>query len=150
MRPQQSTHKRPRISIGLGVLLLCASVILVYWAFAPHKDDAIHSVTIADLNGVWTTSHSQYQDRFLQFDDDTITFGWGADGMGAYTIDNIESEPGEDGTLVQVRYHDLAATDYQINFWYVDHNGGRLRIKNQKGVDWVHTNDQPIYPPEFK
>jgi hypothetical protein len=132
------------------VLLLCASVALIYWVFAPDTETVFKPVSIADLKGVWTTTHLQYQDRFLQFDEKAITFGWGADGMGAYTMDNIDSDPGEDGTLVRVRYHDLAETDYQFHFFHVDQNGGRIRMKNQKGIYWFRILDQPIHPHEFK
>jgi hypothetical protein len=149
MKPKP-TKKRNWPRTVREVLLLCFSVALIYMLFAPGKDISFYPVTLADLKGVWTTPYPKYQDRFLQFDDGTITFGWGAEGMGSYTIDNIGSESDEDGTLVHVRYHDLAATPYQFNFFYADKSGGLIWMKKQKGIYWFLTNDQPIHHPTFK
>ena len=150
MQPPTKNKERHWSRIVLIILSLCAGVALIYWAFIPGKDTAIHPVTMADLKGVWTTSHPDYQDRFLQFDDDTVSFGWGAEGVGSYSIDNIESELGTDGTLVQLRYHDLASVVYRFTFWYVDQDHGLIRMKNRKDVYWVHTDDQPVHPSQFK
>jgi hypothetical protein len=131
------------------IILLGISVGLIYWFFAPDQRNSFHPVTMADLRGVWTTTHPQYRDRFLQFDDETITFGWGNAGAGTYTVDGLESEPAGDGALVHVRYIDLAQTDFQLSFHCVFQNGGRIQMKNQKMV-WFRTSIEPTYSPIFK
>lgn len=150
MQPIVNTKERPWNRIVFGVLLLCVCIALLRWFFMPGKDSAFHPVTIADLNGVWTTPDPDYENRFLQFDNNTITFGWGPDGIGTYTIDQIDGQAGMDGTRVRIQYHDLAGTDFQFSFWYVDENGVRLKMKKQKGNDWFHTNDQPIHSPVYQ
>jgi hypothetical protein len=152
MQPK-SKKKRNWPSTVKELLLLVVSIALIYWVFAPEKDFIFYPVTMADLKGVWTASDPKYQDRFLQFDDGIITFGWGADGKGSYTITEIECEPNRDrtpGTLVHISYQDLAALAHQFNFYYMDIDGGLLWMKNQKGVKWSHINDQPIHPPQFQ
>lgn len=134
----------PFKTIG-SLLLIGISIVLIYLLWGPTANESMQAVTLAELKGVWRSPQPAYKDRFLQFDDQTITFGWGADGSGSYTIAAIDSQPDDAGTLVRVRYHDLADTVYQFQFLYVDRVGGLLRIKNQKGVDWYHTNDQPIH-----
>jgi len=150
MQPIKQTSSPFWNKIGLGVLLLCVCVGFFRWVFTPDQDSTFRPVTIADLKGVWETDNPNYQDRFLQFDNNTITFGWGPEGQGAYAIEKIDSEPGMEGTLVRVRYHDLAGTDYHIRFWYVDQDGGLLRMKNQEGIDWFHSSDQPSHSPEYQ
>ena len=68
------------------IILFGISVGLIYWLFAPDQSSSFHPVTLDDLQGVWTTTHPRYQDRFLQFDDQTVTFGWGNAGAGSYTL----------------------------------------------------------------
>ena len=131
------------------IILFGISVGLIYWLFAPDQSSSFHPVTLDDLQGVWTTTHPRYQDRFLQFDDQTVTFGWGNAGAGSYTIDGVDSEPGKDAALVHIRYLDLAGTDYQLSFYYVAQHGGRIQMNNQKNF-WLQTSPEPIYTPIFK
>ena len=69
---------------------------------------------------------------------------------GAYTIDELNSEPAENSTLVHIRYVDMDRADYRLSFHYVDQSGGRIWMKNQKGVSWVRTSIQPTYDPALK
>lgn len=147
--PSKSQKKRSLSRTVGEVLLISACVGLVYWVVA-KQHDSFQPVAMADLKGVWTSPHPKYKDRFLQFDEDTITFGRGADGNGSYTIEKIDCQADTDGILVQVSYVDLAATVYQVIFYYVGQGGGLLKMKNQKGVYWLHSNVEPIYPPQFK
>jgi len=131
-------------------ILLGIALVSIYWLLAPDKARLPYPVSLADLQGVWTTTHPQYQDRFLQFSDATVAFGWGEAGAGAYAIDKFDSEPAENSTLVHLRYVDMASTDYQLSFHYVDQNGGTIWMNNQKGVFWIRTSTEPIYDPALK
>ena len=132
-----------------GLILLGISVGLIYWFCATDQNDSFHPVTLDDLQGVWTTTHPQYQDRFLQFDGETVTFGWGDAGAGSYTVDGLDSEPGKYDALVHIRYLDLAGTDYQLSFHYAAQNGRRIQMNNQKKF-WLQTSTEPIYTPIFQ
>ncbi|MCB2147709.1 MAG: hypothetical protein KQI81_14625 [Deltaproteobacteria bacterium] len=132
------------------VILLGITLVAIYWLLAPDKARLLYPVSLADLQGVWTTTHPQYQDRFLQFSDATVAFGWGEADAGAYAIDELDSEPAGNSTLVHLRYVDMASTDYQLSFHYVGQNGGTIWMKNQTGVYWIRTNPEPIYNPAFK
>ena len=125
------------------VLLLALLIAIIYWLLAPDPIRRFYPVTMADLQGVWSTSHPSYQDRFLQFSDGpTITFGWGEDGAGSYSIEGLADEAGTQGTLVTVRYRDLASTSYRFSFHYVDQSGGMIVTNAPKGVYWFRTSRQ--------
>ena len=131
------------------IILLGISVGLIYWLFAPDQNNSFHPVTLDDLQGVWTTTHPQYQDRFLQFDGETVTFGRGDAGAGSYTVDGLDSEPAKYDALVHIRYLDLTGTDYRLSFHYAAQNGGRIQMNKQKFF-WLQTSIEPIYTPIFK
>jgi hypothetical protein len=131
-------------------LLPCTVVVFIYLLVAPTEDGSYHPISITDLQGVWTSSQPQYQDRFLQFTDGAITFGWGDAGEGSYTIDGIESEPAENSTLVSIGYVDMASTPYRFSFFYAPQNGGVIWMKNQKGIYWHRTSAEPAQMPYFR
>jgi hypothetical protein len=149
MQPTNPNKSNPADMIR-DFILLGIAIVSIYWILAPDRTQLFHPVSIADLQGIWTTTHPQYQDRFLQFSDDTIAFGWGEAGAGAYAIDDLDSEPAENGTLVHVRYADMASTDYQLSFYYVVQNSGTIWMKSQKGVYWMRTGTEPIFDPALK
>lgn len=107
-------------------------------------------VTLAELNGVWTADHPRYADRFLQFDDQTITFGRGPDGVGSYAIDRMDSEQVDNSILVHIRFLDLESNEYDLNFYYSGQGGGKIWMKHQKGVYWFHSNAEPTHTPDFQ
>ena len=132
-----------------GILLLCViCVALVYAIFASKEN--FQSLSMKDLRGVWKTSHPQYEDRFLQFDDQTITFGWGDAGVASYTLKDMHCDPQKAGILVQMQYVDNASTEFQFSFYYVDLKGGMIRMKSNKKIHWYRISDQPVHDPEFK
>lgn len=144
--PQKSTL----VDTIRDFILLGLTLVSIYWLLAPDKAQLLYPVSLSDLQGVWTTTHPQYQDRFLQFSDATVAFGWGEADAGAYAIDDFDSEPTENSTLVFIRYVDMASTTYQLSFNYVGQNGGTIWMKNRKGVYWIRTSPEPIYDPALK
>jgi len=142
--------KSPLLDTIRDVILVGITIVLIYWLLAPNNVQQFRPISLADLQGVWTTTHPRYQDRFLQFSTGTIAFGWGEAGAGAYAIDEFDSEPAENSTLVHIRYVDLAMTDYQLSFYYVDQSGGTIWMKNQKGVYWNRTSTEPTYDPPLR
>ena len=121
------------------VVLPTIAILLVWWLVAPQKDPSTRRIKPEDLNGIWTTSSSEYKDRFLEFDDGMITFGRGEAGTASYLIDKIECENVGESLLVHIRYSDTDSTDYRISFFYFDRHGGTLRLKNQADVHWTRS-----------
>jgi hypothetical protein len=142
--------KKNLLQAAIDILVLGTAVLVMYQLLAPVRPTAFHPVSMDDLRGVWITTQPRYKDRYLQFADGTITFGWGDAGEGSYAIKHIESEPAGKKTLVHVRYIDRSATPYRLNFYYEWRGSGEIRIKNQKGVFWYRSGSQPTYPPSFK
>ncbi len=149
MKPTPPTKSKLANTIR-DIILLGITVVLIYWLLAPENERLHDPVTIADLKGIWTTTHPQYRDRFLQISPSRVAFGWGEAGAGAYTIDAFENEPAKESTLVHIRYVDLAMTDYRLSFHYVNQNGGKIWMKNQKGVSWYRTSTEPTYDPPLQ
>lgn len=107
------------------------------------------SVSIEDLQGCWVSEHPNYQNRFLQFFDDTVTFGRGEMGSGSYMIDKIDSEPSDYGALVHLRYYDEDTGDGLFHFYFMTQNGGVIWMKNQRDVHWFRESDTEFCAPFF-
>ena len=148
--PTNPTKKKAVVKTIRELLILAVTITVIYLLLAPSEHEAFQPVSVADLKGLWTTTHPGYQDRFLEFTESTVTFGRGGSDHGSYTIDAIDSEPADREALVQIRYHDLATTDYQLRFYYVKQGDGVIRMKNQKDLYWFRTSDTPTHSPQFK
>ena len=125
-------------------------IVLIYLILACEKEGQFPSVTMADLQGVWTTEAQGYEGRFLQFADETITFGWGDAGVGSYKIEEIHSTPGKFGTSVRIRYSGMDNTEYEFGFNYLRRGDGLIRMKNAKDADWERIGTQAIHTPDFR
>ena len=130
--------------------VICIFMILIYLIFAPEKERQFSPITMADLAGVWTTTATGYEDRFLQFEDETITFGWGEAGVGTYKIAEIHSEPEEFVTRVQVRYTDTNLTAYEFGFKYLKRDKGLIRMQRTRDENWERIRTKPIHTPDFR
>ncbi|WP_054701647.1 hypothetical protein [Desulfosarcina cetonica] len=60
------------------------------------------------------------------------------------------AKPADDGLLVHIRFLDLDANEYHLNFYYTGKSGGIIWMKHQQGVYWFHSNPEPSYAPDFK
>jgi len=148
--PTNRPQKKRLLKEAGDLLLLGLTILVIYRLLAPIEQTSFHPVSMSDLQGVWTTTQPRYRDRFLQFSDGMITFGWGDAGEGSYAVDAIESAPVKNRTLVHIRYNDLDSTQYQLSFYYERRDGGIIAMKNQKGVYWYRTDTQPTHIPIFK
>ena len=148
--PTNPTNKKAVVKTIRELLILVVTITVIYLLLAPSEHEAFQPVSVADLKGLWTTTHPGYQDRFLEFTDKTVTFGWGGSNRGSYTIDAIDSQSVDRETLVQIHYHDLATTDYQVSFFYMRQGNGMIRMKNQRGLFWSRTSDTPTHSPHFQ
>jgi hypothetical protein len=148
--PPHRSLKKNLLQAAVDILLLGLGVLVIYQLLSPAGQTDFHPVTMNDLRGIWTTSQPRYKDRFLQFAKGKITFGWGDAGEGSYSIKHIESEPAGKNTLVHIRYVDLSASQYRLNFYYEWRGNGEIRVKNQKGVYWYRSGTQPTHEPSFK
>lgn len=150
MKKQTTLKKSSIVNTIRDYMLIGIMIVLIYWLLAPGEKNSFYPISMANLRGVWTTTHPRYQDRFLQFSAGRVAFGWGSAGAGAYTIDALDTEPAENSTLVHIRYVDMDMTDYRLSFHYVDQGGGTIWMKNQKGVYWYRTSTEPTYDPPSK
>lgn len=142
---RESPENTKWIKIVVGCVLIGGCIALACWILSPDKDRNRYPLTMANLTGVWTTTHPQYANRYLQFTDDSIVFGRGEVASGSYTVESMDWEPSGSGKLVRITYSDDESTEYQFNFSYVPQNGGMIWMKNQIKIIWHRTSKQPLY-----
>lgn len=142
--------KRSLSTPVIGLVLLISVLAFYHLFFSPGKDAPAQRLTLSDLRGLWTSTHPKYRDRFIQFDDQTLTFGRGPEGHGSYLIDGMTAEPADEGLLVHIRFLDIESTEYHLNFYYTEKSGGMIWMKHQKGLYWFHRSPEPSYAPDFK
>ena len=133
------------IKIVVGCFLIGVCIALTCWILSPNKDRTRYPFSMANLMGVWISTHPQYANRYLQFTDDSIVFGRGGEASGSYTVDAMDWAPTESGKLVRITYSDDESTEYQLNFSYVPQNGGMIWMKNNKQAIWRRTSTQPLH-----
>ena len=92
-----------------------------------------------DLIGVWKTSDPKYEDRFLEIDRSTITFGKGGGDSDTHPITSIEVEKGPEakGNLYTIAYKDKEGQKFNFLIYYDPANQGTIRFKNQDQIEWT-------------
>jgi hypothetical protein len=91
-----------------------------------------------DLIGLWKTSDPKYEDRFLEIDRSTITFGTGGGNSDTHSITSIEIEKGPEakGNLYTIAY-DKEGQKFTFLIYYHPANQGTIRFKNQDQIVWT-------------
>lgn len=136
MNLRKEEKSRRYFAMARNVLLPAIAILSAWWLFAPQNDYATKRIRPSDLKGTWTTDSPGYEDRFLWFTDEMITFGRGEAGTDSYFIDEIEFENATEPVLIDVHYSDAASTDYRIRFYYDGRHGGTIWLKNNADVHW--------------
>jgi hypothetical protein len=91
------------------------------------------------LIGVWKTSSPQYEDRYLKFDAKTLTYGIGEGAEVSHTIDKIDVEQGNSGTLYSFHYRDAEGETSTLTLTYRPE--GTIQIKNRNDI-WMKVNPE--------
>jgi hypothetical protein len=91
-----------------------------------------------DIIGVWKTSEPTYADRSFEITKERITFGIGDGKFESYSIKKIrvEQSPQDKGRLYTIYYEDGEGGDVTFSFYYYLDNGGIIRLKNKKQMEW--------------
>jgi len=89
-----------------------------------------------NLLGTWTASEQKYTDRFFELTQNTVTFGIGKEKTSVYDISNVEKDVRDNDLLYTIKYHNSDGVQYTLSFYYDATNGGVIKFKNQKDIEW--------------
>ena len=96
-----------------------------------------------DVMGVWKTSSPKYADRYFEITKERITFGIGEGNFEIYFIKKIRMKqfPQDKSRLYTIYYEDDKGGEYTFAFYYYHENGGVIRLKNQREIEWKKDQD---------
>ena len=94
-----------------------------------------------DLVGMWKTSAKEYSDRFFKLSKDSISFGIGDGNTELYVIKKIKKTYEKGLILYTLYYEDSDGDSYELSFYY-DQTEGVIRLKNQKEMAWIRSDQK--------
>lgn len=95
------------------------------------------------LLGLWKTSAPKYADRFFELKREAITFGTGEGTSSVHDILSVEKVPAGKQVLYTICYATEGGKHSEFSFYYDPANGGTIRFKNQKQMDWKKEPPRP-------
>ena len=121
-----------RILVGLLVVVVAAIVVarLVLW------ENPEFSEVTPRLFGLWTTAHPEFNDRYVEFQKGTVTFGTGGTGVVRFKVLGMDAEKVGDLDHYTVFYRDLAGTKHTVDL-ILDEPGVVLRFTDSAEARWV-------------
>ena len=91
----------------------------------------------AEFHGRWTTRDARYADRAFELTTDTITLVQGGEVTTPLPVQKFERAQ-EGGAIAYVlTYRNLAeGTTDTLRFYYEPRDGGVIRLKSQRNIEW--------------
>jgi hypothetical protein len=93
------------------------------------------------LFGLWTTTHPEFNDRYVEFRKNTVIFGTGGTGVVKYNVSGMDAEKIGDIDHYTVYYRDLAGTKHIVNL-FLDEPGEVLRFTDNADARWTRFNEK--------
>ena len=127
-----------RILVGLLVVIVVAIMVarLVLW-----EKPEFAEVT-PRLFGLWTTTHPEFNDRYVEFEQNRVIFGTGGTGVVKFKVSGMDVEKIGDIDHYTVFYRDLAGTKRTVDL-FLDEPGEVLRFTDSAEARWTR-----FYYPE--
>ncbi len=91
-----------------------------------------------ELLGVWKTSTPKYEGCFFEITKDLIIFA-NRDLLEVFNVNvisKIEKTQKEKQILYTIYYKRWKGEEYKLSFYYDPSEGGAIRFKNQKEIEW--------------
>jgi hypothetical protein len=99
-----------------------------------------HEVIVPpSLIGLWKTAAPQYEDRYLKFTVNTLTYGIGEGSEVSHKIEKIDVEQGSGGTIYSFHYKDAEGDKSTLILTYRPE--GTIQIKNRKEI-WAKVSPE--------
>jgi hypothetical protein len=121
-----------RILVGLLVVIIIAIVVARLVLFEKPE----FAEVTPRLFGLWTTSHPEYSDRYVEFEKNTVIFGTGGTGVVKYKVYGMDTEKVGDIDRYTIFYRDLAGTKHEANV-FMEEPGEILRFTDNAEVRWT-------------
>jgi len=119
-------------------IIVVLSTFSLLFGCQPREPTAIPD----ELLGVWKTSAPKYKRCFFEITKDSITFvnRDSLEGHDINTIVKIEITKVEKQILFTIHYKKMKGEEYKFSFYYDMSEGGTIRFKNQKEIEWRKAN----------
>ena len=121
-----------RILVGLLVVIVVAIMVarLVLW-----EKPEFAEVT-PRLFGLWTTTYPEFNDRYVEFEQNRVIFGTGGTGVVKFKVSGMDVEKIGDIDHYTVFYRDLAGTKRTVDL-FLDEPGEVLRFTDSAEARWT-------------
>jgi len=121
-----------RILVGLLVVVLVAIVVARLVLFEKPE----FAEVTPRLFGLWTTSHPEYNDRYVVFRKNEVVFGTGGTGVVKYKVYGMNTEKVGDVDRYTILDRDLAGTKREVNV-FMQETGDILRFTDAAEARWI-------------
>jgi hypothetical protein len=121
-----------RILVGL-VLVMLVSIVVARLVLFEKPEFA--EVT-PRLFGLWTTSHPENSDRYVEFRKNDVIFGTGGTGVVKYKVLGMDTDRVGDIDQYTIFYRDLAGAKREVNL-FIEEPGEILRFTDNAEVRWT-------------
>lgn len=121
-----------RILVGLLVVVVVAIVAARLVLFEKPE----YAEVTPRLFGVWTTSHPEFTDRYVEFQKNRVIFGTGGTGVVKFAVLGMDTEKIGDIDHYTVFYRDLAGTKHTVDV-LLDEAGEVLRFTDSADASWT-------------
>lgn len=88
------------------------------------------------LLGLWTTTHPEFNDRYVEFERNRVIFGTGGTGVVKFDVSGMNTEEIGDIDHYTVFYRDLAGTRHTVDV-FLDQPGAVLRFTDSAEARWT-------------
>jgi len=121
-----------RILVALLVVIVVAIVVakLVMWEKPEYAE------LTPRLFGLWTTTHPEFNDRYVEFEQNRVIFGTGGTGVVKFEVSGMDIEKIGDIDRHTVFYRDLAGTKLFVDVT-LDEPGEVLRFTDSAEARWT-------------
>ena len=134
----EEEEKQPGIltttRILVGLLVVVVSAILV--ARLVLSETPEFAEVTPRLFGLWTTSHPEFTDRYVEFRKNTVTFGTGGTGVVKFKVSGMDTGKVGDIDHYTIFYRDLAGAKHTVDF-FLDEPGEVLRFTDSAEAHWT-------------
>lgn len=97
-------------------------------------------VALDEFQGIWKTTALNYDDRFFEISDSTISFGTGNGEQDIYYILAATKHTEDKDTVYTITYDNIEGIEFKLSFYYQQSNGGVIQFKNHKDIEWTRIN----------
>ena len=121
-----------RILVGLLIVVVVAITVarLVLWEKPEFAE------LTPRLFGLWTTTHPEFNDRYVEFQKNRVIFGTGGTGVVTFKVSGMDAEKVGDIDRYTIFYRDLAGTGHIVSM-FLDEPGEVLRFTDSAEARWT-------------